>query len=199
MTDERLQAVLEQCWTLLAAGVASRKSPMHTPVVATVDDAGWPSQRVMVLRDAKRDTRHLRFHTDSRSAKIEDIQRQDKISILAYDPDSAVQLRITGLGHAQDEGVVADAAWETSTLFARRCYMAEAAPGTLIAEPVSGLPKWIEGKMPTADQIEPVRANFAVLMIEITTIEWLHLANSGHRRAKFSFVNGDWFGNWMIP
>ncbi len=199
MIDASLHAVLDQSWALLASGVASRKSPMHAPVVSTIDETGWPSQRVMVLREANRDTRKLRFHTDSRSAKVGEVERINKVNILAYDPDAAIQLRITGMGYTENDGNVADAAWESSTLFARRCYLAELAPGQMIAQPKSGLPDWIEGKMPTPDQIKPARANFAVLKIDVLAIEWLHLANTGHRRAKLNFVDDAWLGNWLIP
>jgi hypothetical protein len=91
-----------------------------------------------------------------------------------------------------------DGIWQQSTLFARRCYLAEQAPGTPLRGPSSGLPAWIEGQQPTAEQIVPARANFAVLWVGVTAIDWLHLANSGHRRALFRAQDG-WAGAWLAP
>lgn len=194
-----LDAIFDQCWDLLAQGVARRKSPAHAPVVATIGRSGVPSQRVLVLRMANRDSRLLRFHTDFRSDKVQDIEAQPSVSVLVYDPEAAVQLRLSGTGAIEGQGDTAEAAWASSTLFARRCYMAESGPGTVIDAPASGLPDWIEGKMPTNEQIAPARPNFAVLLVTLTSIEWLNLANTGHRRARFEFRDDRWTGAWLIP
>ena len=79
--------------------------------------------------------------------------------------------------------------------------MAEAAPGTPLAEPSSGLPDWIAGKQPEEEQLAGYRANFAALLVEVDTIEWLYLANSGHRRARWQWdaLQNSWAGRWLIP
>ncbi len=194
-----LDAIFDQCWDVLAQGVARRKSPAHAPVVATIGHDGVPSQRVLVLRMADRNNRLLRFHTDSRSNKVQDIEAQPSVSVLVYDPEAALQLRLSGTGAVEGQGDTAEAAWASSTLFARRCYMAESGPGTVISSPASGLPDWIEGKMPTDEQIAPARPNFAVLLVTLTSIEWLSLANTGHRRARFDFGDDHWAGTSLTP
>jgi pyridoxamine 5'-phosphate oxidase len=199
VTAEELALVLKSSWVLLEKGAASRKNPIHTPVVASINANGLPSQRVMVLRSALAQTRMLRFHTDARSPKTAEIGAGGATSVLAYHPGEAIQLRLLGVGSVDANGEEANAAWESSTLFARRCYMSGDAPGTPRAEPSSGLPSWIEGKMPSETQIGPARPNFAILKVEITTIDWLHLANSGHRRAQLDYINGEWTGRWVIP
>ena len=91
-----------------------------------------------------------------------------------------------------------DQYWQQSTTFARRCYLAQQAPGTPLPGPASGLPAWAEGLQPSEDQVAPARPNFAVLWVGVTAIDWLHLANSGHRRARFSAADG-WVGAWVAP
>ncbi|MCU0729442.1 MAG: flavin-binding protein, partial [Sphingopyxis sp.] len=140
-----------------------------------------------------------RFHTDSRSPKCSQFETDQTVSILGYDPQLAVQLRLRGIAHVHRESVISDAAWHQSTAFARRCYMAEAAPGTPVGSATSGLPKWIEGQQPTDEQLVPARTNFAVVMVQIDQIDWLHLANSGHRRAIFNRDDRGWHGTWCIP
>ena len=191
----------EEAWSVIAAGVTNRKSPSHMPAVGTVDSAGVPQLRIMILRDVSRDRRTLRFHTDSRSIKANQLHHNAATSVLIYDAAAKVQIRISGKAEFSSQGDIADTAWLTSTPFARRCYMAEAAPGTPIAEPSSGLPTWIEGKQPDEEQLADYRKNFAALLVEVETIEWLYLANAGHRRARWHWDAGQhaWTGCWLIP
>jgi pyridoxine/pyridoxamine 5'-phosphate oxidase len=190
-----------EAWGLIATGVSNRNSPAHMPVVGTIDALGVPQMRIMILRDISQAGRSLRFHTDSRSIKAEQLRKNPATSVLFYDPSAKVQIRMSGKTHFMTTGDIADAAWSTSTPFARRCYMAEAAPGTPVAEASSGLPEWIEGKQPEEDQLADYRGNFAALLVEIDTIEWLYLANAGHRRARWQWneAQNAWAGSWLIP
>jgi hypothetical protein len=195
--DDDLPAILAHAWSLLVRGGADRRSPVHTPVVASVDGDGLPQARVMVLRKANPADATLRFHTDARSPKVAQLDGRP-VAVLAYHAAEQVQLRISGIARIGRSQAEVDALWNQSTLFARRCYLAEQPPGTALPGPSSGLPAWIEGQQPTAEQIGPARANFAVLWVGVTAIDWLHLANSGHRRALFRAADG-WAGAWVAP
>jgi pyridoxamine 5'-phosphate oxidase len=188
----------EEAARIVEAGAQERRAAAHTPVVATLDKDGDPSQRVMILRAVDWTNRTLRFHTDFRAAKASEADG-GATSVLFYEPDAKVQIRFGGVGRTEHHSATADAAWEGSTLFARRCYMAEAAPGAVSLQPVSGLPERIKGKQPTTEDIIPARANFAILLVKFDTIEWLYLANSGHRRARWNWDGADWSGSWLVP
>ena len=196
-----LDASFAEAWNVVAAGVTDRNSPAHTPTVGTVDADGTPQLRIMILRAVSRDNRSLRFHTDARSDKTAQLQDKAAASVLVYDPSAKAQIRLSGRAHITSDGNVADTAWSSSTPFARRCYMAEAAPGTPIAQPSSGLPEWIEGKQPEEEQLADYRGNFAALMLQVDSIEWLYLANAGHRRARWQWDQRQnlWLGNWLVP
>lgn len=174
---------------------------MHTPVVATLTGNGIPSQRVMVLRAFDRASATLRFHTDARAAKVDQVGDASPVSILAYDPGAKRQFRLTGTARIETATPAADEAWAEATLFAKRCYLADPAPGTVSKGPVSGLPEDIEGRKPDDDaEVAPGRANFALLLAEIDTIEFLHLAHTGHRRTLFRrSADGQWQGQWLVP
>ncbi|WP_439546258.1 pyridoxamine 5'-phosphate oxidase family protein [Sandarakinorhabdus sp.] len=195
--SEDLPTILADAWRLLVRGGADRRSPLHTPAVASVDADGLPQARVMVLRKADAATATLRFHTDARSPKVAELDGRP-VSVLAYHAGENIQLRIAGTARIGRDDAEVDGIWNQSTTFARRCYMAEQAPGTPLPGPASGLPEWIEGQQPTIDQIAPARPNFAVLWVQVTAIDWLHLANSGHRRAVFRRADG-WRGMWVAP
>jgi pyridoxamine 5'-phosphate oxidase len=190
-----------KAWDVIEPGATKRSSPAHTPVVATVGDDGEPQLRVMVLRAADRASRLLRFHTDARSNKIREIGSGCAASVLMYDPSEKLQLRLSGTLSSVAEGRDVDSAWSGSTTFARRCYMAETAPGAQSELPTSGLPEWIEGKQPVEADLVDARQNFAVLWFETRVVEWLYLANSGHRRARWEWRpdTETWSGRWLVP
>ena len=196
-----LNASFAEAWNVVEAGVTDRNSPAHTPTVGTVDADGTPQLRIMILRAVSRDIRTLRFHTDARSDKTAQLQHKAATSVLVYDVAAKAQIRLSGRAHIAAQGDVADMAWSGSTPFARRCYMAEVAPGTPIAQPSSGLPDWIEGKQPEEEQLTDYRGNFAALLFQADSIEWLYLANAGHRRARWQWDDAKsvWLGSWLVP
>jgi pyridoxamine 5'-phosphate oxidase len=195
-----LDLTLLEIQRLIAEGAVNRKVAAHHPVVATIDAGGYPSQRVMILRKCDWAKPILRFHTDLRSDKIAHIGTQPLASALIYDEVAKLQIRLSGrllLGSEE----AAEQAWDASTEFARRCYMTQSAPGSEANAPMSGLPAWIEGKQPTLDMLKDARQNFAIVWFEFDRIDWLYLANNGHRRARFmrDAHNQSWNGNWLIP
>lgn len=196
-----LDAVLADVWQRLGRAAKDRRAAMHTPVLATIAPDGTPSQRVMVLRAFDRASATLRFHTDSRAAKADQVGAASPVSVLGYDAGAKRQFRLSGVARIETDTSAADQAWAEATLFAKRCYLADPAPGTVSDMPVSGLPADIEGRKPEDEQeVAPGRANFALLLAKIHTVEFLHLAHTGHRRALFrKTADGQWQGQWLVP
>ncbi|MEM9083930.1 MAG: pyridoxamine 5'-phosphate oxidase family protein [Planctomycetota bacterium] len=190
-TSESLQNVLESCWAMLEAGVRDRRTPFHLPTLCTVAPDTSPSTRVVVLREANPESRVLRCHTDKRSSKVEHIQANDRVAWLFYDPSAMTQIRLNGRAkvHAQDE--IAKAAWESSQLTSRRCYLAPAAPGSAADAPSPNLPEEFRSGVPSEDESAPGFENFAVIRTIADEIDWLHLGSRGHRRAKFAWGSGE--------
>lgn len=196
-----LDLSLAEARKLIDGGAHDRRYSSHHPVVGTIGKDGLPRQRVMILRKLDWERRLIRFHTDWRTEKVEELASNGAASVLIYEPESKVQLRLSGKAAVQTTGSAVDAAWNEATLFARRCYLAETAPGTLSDNPQSGLPLWVEGRAPSDEEVAPARANFAILLFEFNQIEWLYLANKGHRRARWNWnsADHDWIGNWLVP
>jgi len=192
---ETLQDVEADLKQRLIGAANDRRSPMHVPAVVTSDvDA-----RGMVLREFNSDARTLRFHTDTRAPKVAAVDADPRMAVLFYDMPSKIQIRAKGMGRVLRDGAVTEAAWTASTNFARRCYLGEG-PGSASEEPTSGLPAEFERHEPTDEQLIPARENFAVLLIEITDLDWFYLAHTGHMRAQFTRTDGsDWQGRWVSP
>ncbi len=154
----------------------------------------------MVLRACDEALQALRFHTDARSPKCRILLEDPRIGLLFYDAEAAIQIRAKGTARVQTTGAEADAAWAQSSPYARRCYLAEAAPGSSADAPLSGLPDWAEGIKPVEHQLVAARDNFAILLVELHALDWLHLAHTGHRRAQFARGDdGGWDGQWVVP
>lgn len=174
----------------LTQAARDRHCPMHTPVVATAD----ADIRVMVLRAFDAERAMLRFHTDLRAPKAAVIGDGAPVGVLFYDQPEKVQIRCRGVGRIVRSGAEADAAWQSSPRFARRCYLGEG-PGTPSDVLTSGLPLRFEGIEPDEAELAGARENFALLLVEITSFDWFHLAHTGHRRAEFD----DHGARWLTP
>ena len=195
---ETLEAVLADIIRRWTGAVKDRHSALHTPVVSSVID-GCPASRIMVLRAATADGTAFRFHTDARSPKAHAINNGAPVSLLGYDAQARLQLIVRGKGRVETESAATDAAWQASALSSRRCYLAAHAPGTEVDDAISGLPDHLLARAPTADESEAGRANFAILQIEASELEWLLLTSCGNKRAVFHYVNEKWQGQWITP
>ncbi len=191
---DTLDDVRTDCTNRLIRAAHDRTVPMHTPVIVTGDvDA-----RVMVLRAFDPVTWTLRLHSDARSPKARVIAADPRVAVLFYDQDAKIQIRARGRGRIAASGPQVDGAWAASTNFARRCYLGDG-PGEAADRPTSGLPSEYEGVEPDAAQLIPARANFALLLITITALDWLYLAHTGHIRAQFNRTGEAWDGCWVTP
>lgn len=160
-----------------------------------------PDLRTVVLRGADPAARTLRFHTDRRSAKFEILRERPRTALLFYDAETKIQLRAGGAAALITEGAFIDKIWAETALMSRRCYLTDPPPGTPAEKPITALPGDLSSRRPEAAESEAGRENFALVVIEIDRLDWLHLAADGHRRAQFSWdsVALQWHGRWVAP
>ena len=102
-----LPQMLEKAWSLLEDAARSRHSPMHTPVLVSRGEDHTARTPTVVLRDTVRTTRELRIHTDSRSAKVEELHRQPTCQVLTYYPMQKIQLCLDATATSHQENDVA--------------------------------------------------------------------------------------------
>lgn len=184
---DTLAAVRTDIDARLAQAARDWQCPMHTPVIATAD----ADARVMVLRHFDPAAKVLRFHTDARAPKAGVIGEGAPVGVLFYDQPQKVQIRCRGTGRIVRTGAEVDAAWLASSRFARRCYLGEG-PGSATPVASSGLPAAFEGVEPGEADLIPARANFALLLVEVTSFDWFRLAHTGHSRAVFDQDGARW-------
>jgi pyridoxamine 5'-phosphate oxidase len=183
-----LAASLEMAWQLWGRGTVDRHSGFHAPVVTSVDADGNPQARTMILRAVDREARTMRFHTDVRSAKMLHWKFKSRVCILGYDASKKIQLRVDGHVVLHMTDAVADDAWKNSRPESLAAYGVAIAPGSVVDTP---------GSAPQSD--EDGRENFAVVMVEVDSLEWIYLNAEGNRRAIFSWQGGVLKSNWLQP
>jgi pyridoxamine 5'-phosphate oxidase len=186
-----LPAILAQCWQLLARGVTDRRFGFHHPTVANIDQQGRPRARVVILRASGDGT--LRFHTDVRSQKWRELAAKPAISMVFYDEDEKIQLRVDGVVklHVDDER--ARAAWSSTQTMSKVCYGSLPGPGVVIeSHDAFTLP-------PPNDEValSMGQASFGVVVVHVRTIEWLYLKVRNNRRALFDIETNE--AKWLVP
>jgi hypothetical protein len=189
ITTLLLEDCLAEAFGRLSRGVADRRSPFHTPCLATIGLDGTPEVRTLVLRGFDAQQRLIRLHSDARSRKVASLLQAPRCALHAYDPSAALQLRLSGTAQIHGADPVAQAAWRASRESSRKCYAAEPGPGFAVpAPPVA--PEDAEAGWP----------NFRVIMIRFDRLEWLELAARGHRRACFQWpAEGAPEATWLAP
>ena len=193
---EDLEEIRNKYWCMLDDAVTNRASPFRIPVfMCTHQDE--IDGRIVVLRKSDRRNNLLQFHTDFRSPKVEILKKSNKASLLFYDKEEKIQLRVKVDCVVNNQNSITEISWEKTQHISRRCYLTDSAPGTSSDNPTSGMISKLEDFDYTMEQSEEGFKNFTVIKCKIKSIEWLYLAAKGHRRAKFDLENNK--GSWLVP
>ena len=193
---EDLTEIQNKYWSMLEDAVTNRGSPFRIPVFmcSHKDDI---EGRIVVLRKSDRENNLLQFHTDLRSPKVNILKNNNKASLLFYDKEEKIQLRVKVECEINNQNSVTEASWKKTQHISRRCYLTDSPPGTVSEKPTSGMISKLENFDYTMEQSEDGYKNFTVIKCKIKSIEWLYLAAKGHRRALFDLENNK--KNWLIP
>ncbi len=185
-----------EIWGAFEQGAADRTSPWWTTFLfSAAGTAG--NARAVTLRAADPETRTLTFFTDVRSPKFNELG--GRVGTVTYDPKTRIQLRVYGraVHHHNDDR--ARSLWDAMTVWSRRAYLRQPAPGSPLYQPGTGLPPLDDGKPPTEADLEPGFGNFAVIDLTIDRLDWLLLTDDGNRAARFDWADEHWNGDWRVP
>lgn len=183
------------CWEALHTGAKDRRSPLHTIVLSTVH-GNEPRLRTVVLRRVDVDEKRIYAHVDLRSAKAADIQANPHTSWLAYDPESRIQIRLSGRSvvHSQDD--LCRKHWEATGHHSRRFYMRPQEGQPLDAP--QHLQEELRDFTYTDADTETAFADFSVICCEVEFMDLYALHHEGNRRAEFHYQHGLLVGSqWM--
>ena len=197
--DTALSEIHTSIWDLLESSAAENAPGWRLPVLATLTEHGC-EQRTVVLRVVDRAHDALLFHTDVRSSKVEQIQRDARVSLLFYDHDRSMQLKIRGVASIHQEDEFAQSLWDAGTPASLKMYSAPLSPGTQCDSFNHNMAESLLGRLPERHEIEAGRVNFCAIRIIVQSAEWLRLSQSGHLRASFAYADGRLVSaDWIAP
>ena len=193
---EDLAEIQNKYWSMLDDAVTNRGSQFRIPVFICANQ-NEVDGRIVVLRKSDRENKLLQFHTDFRSPKVDILKKNKNASLVFYDKEEKIQLRIKVECEVNNQNSITEESWKKTQHISRRCYLTDSPPGTTSNNPTSGMISKLENFDYTMEQSEEGYKNFTVIRCKINSVEWLYLAAKGHRRAKFDLETNK--NDWLVP
>ena len=181
---------------MLNNAVTNRKSPFRIPVFICGEKSDFDG-RIVVLRKADKNNKIVQFHSDIRSDKIEKLKKNKNASMLFYDKEEKIQVRLKVECTVNHDNKITKESWLKTAHISRKCYLVDNGPGTESSTPTSGLKPELDNFEFSMKQSEEGYKNFTVIQCKIKSIEWLYLAAKGHRRARFDLETNK--NTWLVP
>ena len=188
--------IKKKIWLMLDDAVKNRASQFRIPTFICGSDNNIDG-RIVVLRKSDQSNNLVQFHSDIRSDKIEILKKNPNASMLFYDKDEKIQVRLKVNCVINHKNEITKTSWDKTQHISRKCYLVDKGPGTESDVPTSGLKPELDNFDYTKEQSEEGYKNFTVIQCNIKSIEWLYLAAKGHRRARFDLENSK--DSWLVP
>ena len=193
---EDFKEIKKKIWSMLDDAVTNRSSQFRIPVFICGNQKDFDG-RIVVLRKSDQSNNLVQFHSDIRSDKIGKLKNNKNASMLFYDKEEKIQVRLKVECTINHNNEITKESWSKTGHVSRKCYLVENGPGTASPNPTSGLKPELDNFEFTMEQSEEGYKNFTVIQCKIKTIEWLYLAAKGHRRARFEVDNNKEY--WLVP
>ena len=195
-----LSGVLDRSWLLLEQSIEDPTSPVRTPVLISVSADGLAQGRTVVLRAFNRQQRQLKIYTDVRSEKVAQLRTQPVCTLVAYQPNPMIQLRLKTNAVVNHNNEITRESWAVMPGPNRCNYLTDPNPGSISVKATDGRPVINAESVPTNDENEIAYSHFSVIVFAINELEWLYLPRRGHRRAQFIWDRTNSLqSNWLIP
>lgn len=182
---------LSEIWTILShelhRGALDSKHPFRYLTLATLENNS-PDQRTVVMRKVD-ETFNFYFFTDSRTAKVKQIQIHPNAEFLVYHPGKRTQIRVKGTIQIHHQNKLSQEMWKRVQGDAQKAYNSTRSPGSEInnSDLAHDWPEELDDRF------------FAVLQFIPERIEALQLNGLTHVRVSFSKKGLEWEGKWLVP
>ena len=193
---ENFSEIKNKIWLMLDDAIINRSSPFRIPVFICGDQNDFDG-RIVVLRKSDKLNNVVQYHSDIRSDKINKLKKNKNASMLFYDKEEKIQVRLKVDCIVNYNNEITKESWLKTGHMSRKCYLVDNGPGTRSDTPTSGLKPELDNFEFTMEQSEEGYKNSTGVQCKVKSIEWLYLAAKGHRRAKFNLeTNKD---TWLVP
>ena len=177
-----LKELFEDCCKQLNAALKHKKHAFRYFTLATQATGNTPHLRTVVLRDFNPDTLHFTIFTDSRSAKVTELEKNNNAQLLFYDSVRLVQLLVqVKLVNMRENLEIYNALPDPT----KKDYSSLQTPGFNIKTPDEVYHDFSKG-------------HFFQVELQATHLEYLKLKRPNHLRAKFSRAD-NWKGVFIAP
>ncbi len=197
-----LTNIEQDSWEKLASALDLDKNRstnvgFKTMIMASRTTTGADA-RTVVLRKVDAPQKYVWFHTDVRAEKVMQLEAFPDSTLLFWDDKEQIQLRLLVETHMHTKDYVADEHWQTLGFGSRKSYLSEYKPGSEQPGPYPGFPTHLGAGLPSAEESEAGRNNFAVIECRVLAMEYLHLSRDGQVRARFQY-EPDSKMVWLAP
>jgi pyridoxamine 5'-phosphate oxidase len=179
-----LPGFFDRAWKEIEDFRTKRSGTLGLITLASVGNAGRPEMRTVVLRRVNRNNGTVETFTDSATPKVEEIRANSIASVLIWQPENGLQIRLQGTAKILD-GEPVRLEWDDIPEVARKNYGVTPAPGTVIANSSD------YQRIPNPDRL-------ANLKMEISEMDVVHLSTPYDIRARYYRSDG-WSGQWLSP
>ena len=195
-----LQSLEALAWKKLLNGSIKKKNGFRTMCVGTIGENNDSSLRIVVNRKVDETNKTIYFHTDNRSRKFYDLQKDNRISLLFYDARQKTQITVKALATLHTNNELSHEKWKSTSDQARLGYMTILPPNTKSIRTTLGYEDRFSEIKPTEIESNLYEANFAVIACEVYDLEFLYLDYHGNRKANFYYNSGDLLDCfWSVP
>ena len=117
---------------LLENGARERDHDFHIMTFCTIGKEGVEARSV-VLRNFDKDKNIIRFHTDYRSPKLDNIKKNPNTVCLVYSYKLKTQLRIKTISSIHYDDSIWNDSWDKTVLSSRKCYLTKYDPSSPVS------------------------------------------------------------------
>ena len=123
---------------MLDDAVTNRRSPFRIPLFVCGDQSDFDG-RIAVLRKSDQSNNLLQFHSDIRSDKIPKLKNNKNASMLFYNKEEKIQVRLKVECTVNHNNEITKESWSKTGHISRKCYLVDNGSGTEFPSPTSGL------------------------------------------------------------
>ncbi len=185
MLKKEFKEIYEKIESLMSQALKNSAHPYRTFSLASIDEK-MPSLRTVVLRDFSLEENHFDCHSDLRSPKIKQLEKNNEFSALFYSSEKKIQLRFKGNVEIFHKNSIT-------------CYMGPYNPSDTLEEYHPNIPDNVQFKDPTEQDSLSGYNNFVIIRCHFYEIDFLKLKYSGHQRCKFILDKEKINVSWVAP
>ena len=199
-TQYNLQDLEALAWKKLLNGSVKKKNGFRTMCLGTISLDANSSLRIVVNRKVEELNKKIYFHTDIRSRKFFELQKDKRITLLFYDARQRIQIMVKAYANIHIDDALSNERWKATSPQARLGYMTLDAPNTKSNFPTLGYDERFSAEKPTEAESAIYKKNFAVIACQVYELEFLYLDYQGNRKANFYYREGLLQESyWVVP